>query len=247
MPVWPGRRIRAAPLVREASLLSIPEQPNRSSSVFSPQRTAPCESITLTERTDSVALLPPESRPGPLRYRVHGPYRPEHGHRSTRQLLAIPTPSRSWAAHLERRALRLRVGRTGRTFRSIPRFCVGMPRAASSLLRSHGRGSPAQHSWHERSSTASLQRFTARHPPCRPHFAGPMPVWRRRRIDHLVRLGITAVRMLPVHASRRRYSSRKAAQYWGYNSIGYSRRKGRTVGATLRIQDMCKRHSSGIG
>ena len=42
-------------------------------------------------------------------------------------------------------------------------------------------------------------------------------------IDHLTRLGITAVELMPVHYFRRRssFGGERLRNYWGYNSIGF--------------------------
>ncbi|MFI8929707.1 glycogen debranching protein GlgX [Streptomyces sp. NPDC053474] len=69
-----------------------------------------------------------------------------------------------------------------------------------------------------------VRGFTMRHPdvpePLRGTYAG---LAHPAAIDHLVRLGVTAVELLPVHqfAHEDHLLRRGLRNYWGYNSIGY--------------------------
>jgi isoamylase len=71
---------------------------------------------------------------------------------------------------------------------------------------------------------AHVRGFTVRHPEVAPHqrgtFAGmgSPPV-----IEHLQRLGITTLELLPVHhfVSEHHLVTRGLTNYWGYNSIGF--------------------------
>ena len=76
-----------------------------------PRAAASCSAIELRERTDQVwHCYLPEARPGLLYgYRVHGPYRPEDGHRFNPHKLLLDPYARNIVgdAALERRAVRL--------------------------------------------------------------------------------------------------------------------------------------------
>ena len=68
-----------------------------------------------------------------------------------------------------------------------------------------------------------VKGFTARHPDVPPQLRGTYAgLAHPAAIDHLIRLGATAVELLPVHqffdAGR---DERGSSNYWGYNTIGY--------------------------
>ncbi|MEU3606370.1 glycogen debranching protein GlgX [Streptomyces sp. NPDC035033] len=69
-----------------------------------------------------------------------------------------------------------------------------------------------------------VKGFTARHPGVPEHLRGTYAgLAHPAAIDHLVRLGVTAVELLPVHqfAHEDHLLRRGLTNYWGYNSIGY--------------------------
>ncbi|MFD4389464.1 glycogen debranching protein GlgX [Streptomyces sp. NPDC058486] len=69
-----------------------------------------------------------------------------------------------------------------------------------------------------------VKGFTARHPGIPEHLRGTYAgLAHPAAIDHLVRLGVTAVELLPVHqfAHEDHLLRRGLTNYWGYNSIGY--------------------------
>jgi isoamylase len=71
---------------------------------------------------------------------------------------------------------------------------------------------------------AHVRGLTMRHPQVRPELRGTYsglaspPV-----IDHLTRLGVTAIELMPVHQSvpERELAGRGMTNYWGYNTIGF--------------------------
>ena len=79
--------------------------------IFDPTGRRELQRITLAERTDQVwHCYLPEARPGMLYgYRVHGPYRPEEGHRFNPNKLLLDPYARNivGVTAVERRALRL--------------------------------------------------------------------------------------------------------------------------------------------
>ncbi|MDI2128267.1 glycogen debranching protein GlgX [Yinghuangia seranimata] len=69
-----------------------------------------------------------------------------------------------------------------------------------------------------------VKGFTALHPGIPDHLRGTYAgLAHPAAIDHLVRLGVTAVELLPVHhfVSEEHLLRRRGTNHWGYNSIGY--------------------------
>lgn len=69
-----------------------------------------------------------------------------------------------------------------------------------------------------------VKGFTARHPGIPDELRGTYAgLAHPAAIDHLVRLGVTAVELLPVHqfVSEEHLLRARGGNYWGYNSIGY--------------------------
>ncbi len=69
-----------------------------------------------------------------------------------------------------------------------------------------------------------VKGFTARHPDVPPARRGTFAgLASPAAIEHLTRLGVTTVELMPVHASvsERALAARGLTNYWGYNSIGY--------------------------
>ncbi len=218
------------------------------------------ERIELPEYTDEVwhGYLP-DVAPGQLYgYRVHGPYEPRRGHRFNPNKLLIDPYARvlqgqlSWTdAHF---GYRIGSPRQDLSFdrrdnaRAMPKCCVvdpaftwggdrrsRVPWAETVIYETHVRG------------------LTERHPDLpvrlRGTYAGlgspPM-------IDYLVKLGITAVELLPVHAfvDDRRLVEQGLRNYWGYNTLAYfapEPRYAASASASIEFKSMVKRlHHVGI-
>ncbi|MES2564469.1 MAG: glycogen debranching protein GlgX [Pseudomonadota bacterium] len=215
--------------------------------------------ITLTEQTDQVwHCYLPQARPGLLYgYRVHGPYRPEEGHRfNAHKLLLDPY------AHSIVGPLNWSDAHYG--------FCMGDERLDLSFdRRDSAPGMPKcrvidpaftwgddKHPnipWHDTLIYEThVKSFTWLHPAVpealRGTYAGlaTPPV-----IEHLQRLGVTAIELLPVHAflDDRYLVDNHLRNYWGYNSIGYFAPEGRYLasGTLYEFKTMVKAfHSAGI-
>jgi glycogen operon protein len=187
--------------------------------------------IRLPEQTDLVwhGYLP-EARPGLLYgYRVYGPYEPERGHRFNPKKLLLDPYAKAIHGRL-------------RWSDSVFGYRVGHPRQDLSLDRRNdarempkcrvidpaftwGDDCPPRTPWHDTLIyELHVKGFTLRHPevpePLRGTYAGlaTQPV-----IEHLQRLGVTAVELMPVHAfiNERHLLDKGLRNYWGYNSIGY--------------------------
>ena len=199
--------------------------------LFDPNGRRQIECIELRERTDFVwHCYLPDARPGLLYgYRVHGPYAPEQGHRfNPHKLLLDPYarmlkgPLRWSDAHF---GYRLGTRREDLSFdprdnaSGVPKCQVVDP--AFTWGDDRRPNTPLQdtviYEMHVRG-------YTMRHPGVPPQLRGTYaglataPV-----IEHLKRLGVTAVDLLPVHAfvDDKRLIELGLHNFWGYNSIGF--------------------------
>jgi glycogen operon protein len=189
------------------------------------------ECIRLREQTDQVwHCYLPEVRPGQLYgYRVSGPYQPQQGHRFNRNKLLLDpyakaiVGSLAWSdAHFG-----YRIG-SQRGDLSFDRRnnALGMPKCqVIDPAFSWGDDRRPRTPWHDTVIyEMHVRGFTQRHPDVPPQYRGTYgalataPV-----IDYLLRLGVTAVELMPVHffVNDRHLVEKGLRNYWGYNSIGY--------------------------
>src|SRR5215813_3277905 len=199
--------------------------------LFDPQGRRELERILLPERTDDIwhGHLPDVS-PGQLYgYRVHGPYEPEHGQRfnSNKLLLDPYTKQLSgrivWSdAHFGYRA------GSARADLSFDRRdnARGMPKSvvvdqAFTRTRSARPRIPLESTIIYEAHTKGLTQLRNDVPPgWRGYFRG---LAAPSVIDHLKRLGVTSVELLPIHAlvDDRHLVERGLRNYWGYNTLSY--------------------------
>ncbi|HEY7890158.1 MAG TPA: glycogen debranching protein GlgX [Steroidobacteraceae bacterium] len=227
--------------------------------LFDPTGRHEVQRITLHERTDEIwhGYLP-EARPGLLYgYRVHGPYRPEQGLRFNPNKLLIEP----YAKRLEG-ALAWSDAHFG--------YRLGQPKADLSFdKRDSAAGTPKSRvidpafTWGEDRPPriplhdtviyeAHVRGLTVRHPEVPPRLRGTYaglataPV-----IEHFLRLGITTVELMPVHAfaDDRTLLDKGLRNYWGYNTIGFfaPERRYSATGQISEFKTMVKvLHSAGI-
>ena len=187
--------------------------------------------LALREQTDQVwhGYLP-QVRPGQLYgWRVHGPYRPRDGHRfNPHKLLLDPyarciTGSMRWHDAL----FGYRIGHADQDLSFDRRDSAPyMPRCkVVETAFSWGDDRHPRVPWHETVIyEAHVRGLTLQHPGVPPELRGTYaglacaPV-----IDHLVRLGVTTVELMPVHSfvDDRHLVEAGRRNYWGYNSIGF--------------------------
>ena len=189
------------------------------------------ERITLPERTEDVwhGYLS-DVAPGQLYgYRVHGPYHPERGLRFNAHKLLIDPYAKQLA---------------GRLVWSDAHFGyrAGSARADLSFdRRDNARGVPKSmvvdeaFTWGEERRPSIPWRDTVIY---EAHVKGLTqlredvpPAWRGSYrgltapavVDHLKRLGVTAVELLPIHAfiDDRHLIERGLSNYWGYNTVAF--------------------------
>jgi glycogen operon protein len=215
--------------------------------------------VRIKEQTDQVwHCYLPEARPGLLYgYRVHGPYDPNKGHRFNPNKLLLDAYAKQivgdlkWSdSHFGYRidsknadlSLDRRDSAPGMLKAMVidPAFTWGTDRAPRTP-------------WHKSIIyEAHVRGFTIQHPkvpmPLRGTYAGlgTAPV-----IDHLLKLGVTAIELMPVHyfVDDRQLIERGLRNYWGYNTIGFFAPMSRylATGSISEFKTMVKTmHSAGI-
>ncbi|MDB5970696.1 MAG: glycogen debranching protein [Hydrocarboniphaga sp.] len=199
--------------------------------LFDPSGQHEIARVRLPEYSDQIwhGYLP-DARPGLLYgYRVHGPYAPEHGHRFNANKLLLDPYAKSIAGDLNWSDANFgyRIGHTKDDLsfdkRDNARY---MPKCrVVDTSFTWGEDRRPRTSWEETVIMEThVKGFTKLHPGVaqnkRGTFAGLVapPV-----LDHLVRTGVTAVELLPVHhfLNDRHLVQRNLTNYWGYNSIGF--------------------------
>jgi glycogen operon protein len=187
--------------------------------------------LALREQTDQVfhGYLP-QARPGLLYgYRVYGPYRPQDGHRFNGNKLLLDPYARNIVGAI-------------RWHDALFGYRVGSPQGDLSFDRrdsapylprckvtetafTWGDDRAPNVPWHETVIyELHVGGFTRLHPDVPPALRGTYaglacaPV-----IDHLKRLGVTTVELMPVHSflDDRHLVEKGLRNYWGYNTIGY--------------------------
>jgi glycogen operon protein len=221
------------------------------------------ERVPLRETTKHVwhGFLPgvgPGQRYG---YRVHGPYEPERGHRFNPAKLLIDPYARALAGQVDW---------------SAPLFAYPLGNPEGDLAtdaNDSARGVPKgvviddafdwdddahpDTPWHRSIIyEAHVKGMTARHPDVPPELRGTYaglaspPI-----IEHLQRLGVTAVELMPVHAfvDDKHLIERGLRNYWGYNSVNFFAPDARYAasgdrgGQVREFREMVKRlHRAGI-
>ena len=185
--------------------------------------------IPLPEHTDGIwhGYLP-VGRPGMLYgYRVHGPYDPERGHRFNPHKVLIDPYAKAlsgalrWSdAHFGYRVNGARED-LGFDRRDSAR---GMPKSrVVDDAFTWGDDRPPRTPWDKtivyEMHVKGFTQMNARVPSA---FRGTVAALGLPQvIEHLVRLGITAVELLPVHAflQDRLFLERGVSNYWGYNTL----------------------------
>jgi isoamylase len=199
--------------------------------LFDPTGRREVARLELPECTDEVfhGYLP-EARPGLLYgYRVHGPYQPEHGHRfNPHKLLLDPYAKKLSGRLLWSDALfGYRVG-SPRDDLSFDRrdSAAAMPKAVV-LGDSYNWGDEQRpnRAWKDTIVyEAHLRGLTMKREDVAPNERGTFAgLADPRMIEHLVKLGVTAIELLPVHAflQDRFLVTKHLKNYWGYSSLSF--------------------------
>lgn len=199
--------------------------------LFDPKGKREIERIAVHERTDQVwHCYLPEARPGLLYgYRVWGPYDPENGFRFNPNKLLLDPYAKSiygalrWSdAHfgyrVDAKTLDLSFDKRNNAH--------GMPKCkVIDSAFTWGDDRRPDVPWHETviyemHVKGFTKLFQQTPPPLRGTYAGlaTSPV-----IEHLKRLGVTTVELMPIHAfiDERHLVRKGLSNYWGYNTIGF--------------------------
>jgi glycogen operon protein len=215
--------------------------------------------IELKERTDQIwHCYLPEARPGMLYgYRLHGPYKPDEGHRFNPHKLVLDPYAKNifgsvrWSDALYGYTIGHR-----RADLSFDRrdSAAGMPKAKiTESAFTWGADRPPNVPLSETVIyELNVRGFTKNHPQVPPMLRGTYsglacaPV-----IEHLKRLGVTTVELMPVHAfvDDRTLVDRGLRNYWGYSTLGFFAPDARysASGKVNEFKTMVKTlHSAGI-
>ena len=197
----------------------------------SPDSKTELHRITLPEQTDQVwhGYLP-DVRPDQLYgYRVSGPFDPHYGHRFNPHKVLLDPYAKA-------------IGRDVRWSDAMFGYTVG--HAAQDVSfdeRDNADGAPLgvvvndafiwrndrppKTPWHKTVIYETHVRgFTMRHPDVPEHLRGTYAgLATKASIKHLLKLGVTAVEIMPVHhhVDDRHLVEKGRTNYWGYNSLNY--------------------------
>jgi glycogen operon protein len=227
--------------------------------IFDPSGKTEIERIELRERTDRIwHCYLPYCQLGQLYgYRVHGPYDPENGHRFNPNKLLLDPYAKATVGPLDWRYPHFgyRLGAEEEDLSYDERDnAAGMPKCrVVDTAFTWGEDRPPRTPWDETVIyELHVKGFTKRHPnipeDLRGTYAGLASA---PAIEHLKRLGVTAVELMPVHSfvDDKHLVDKGLKNYWGYNSIGFFAPDMRysATGSIGEFKTMVKRlHSAGL-
>jgi isoamylase len=184
--------------------------------------------VELTERTFGVwhgliAGVTPGQRYG---YRVHGPYDPARGLRcNPAKLLVDPYATRISGTLTDIDAA---LGYVGDPMHGPPSAVDSLGAVPLSVVSSPGgpdTGIKPEVPFEETVLyELHVKGFTKQHPDIPPHLRGTyLGLTHPAAIEHLLRLGVTSVELLPVHSFVDEPALARAGRhnYWGYSPLGY--------------------------
>ena len=198
--------------------------------LFDEQGEREIERIELPEFTDEVwhAFLP-DARPGTIYgYRVHGPYEPTSGHRFNANKLLVDPYAKAIVGQLTWDPALFGYGtESGDDLTFDDRDSAAfMPRCrVIDPAFTWGDDRPPRTAW-ERTVIyeAHVRGYTKLHPGVRKELRGTFRgLGEPEVLEHLRRLGVSAVELLPIHTFvNDDYLLKKGlTNYWGYNTISF--------------------------
>ena len=215
--------------------------------------------IELREQTDLIwHCYLPEARPGLLYgYRVHGPYDPARGHRFNPNKLLLEPYAKDIVGQLRWSDAHFgyRIGHRNQDLSFDRRDnATGMPKCrVIDPAFTWGDDRSPLIAWSDMVVyELHVRGFTRSHPESPPRLRGTYAgLATAPAIDHLKRLGVTSVELMPVHSfvDDRHLVERGLSNYWGYNSIGFFAPDHRysSTGLASEFKTMVKTfHSNGI-
>ncbi len=227
--------------------------------LFDPNGRRVIHTIDVRWQTDQVwHCYLPEAHPGMLYgYRVYGPYDPASGHRFNPKKLLLDPYAKDVSGHL-RWSDALFGYRLDHPDKDMS---IDRRDSAAGMLKSRvidpaftwGDDKLLRTAWHDTVIyELHVKGFTAQHPDIPQHLRGTYAgLASAPAIDHLKRLGVTAVELMPTHTfiDDRHLLEKGLRNYWGYNSIGFFAPEARysSSGNIKEFKTMVKRlHSEGI-
>jgi len=225
--------------------------------LFDPSGRREVERIELREQTDQIwHCYLPYGRLGQLYgYRVYGPYDPENGHRFNPNKLLLDPYAKSIAGSLDWRHPHFgyRPGEDDLSFDERDNAAGALKCRVVDTAFTWGDDRPPRTPWHDTIIyELHVKGFTRLHPEIPPHLRGTYAgLASAPAIEHLKRLGVTAVELMPVHffVDDKHLLDRGLRNYWGYNSIGFFAPDARysATGSINEFKTMVKRlHSAGL-
>ena len=218
------------------------------------------ERIVMPQQTDFIwHCYLPQAKPGLLYgYRVHGPYRPEQGHRFNPNKLLIDPYAKSLRSRLRWHDANFgyKIGAKHADLSFDWRDnAVLMPK--SEVVDDHfdwGADKPPATAWSDSLIyELHVKGFTIQHPDVPQKQRGTYAALANPSVlAHLSRLGVTAVELMPIHGfvDDRHLLENGLSNYWGYNSIGYfmpDSRYASTNDPVTEFKEMVKAlHQAGI-
>jgi glycogen operon protein len=215
--------------------------------------------VRIKEQTDQVwHCYLPEARPGLLYgYRVHGPYDPNKGHRFNPHKLLLDAYAKQIVGDLKWSDSHFgyRIGSKNADLSMDRRDSApGMLKAmVIDPAFTWGADRAPRTPWHKSIIyEMHVRGFTIQHPKVPASLRGTYAgLGTAAVIDHLLKLGVTAVELMPVHdfVDDRRLIERGLRNYWGYNTIGFFAPMSRylATGSINEFKTMVKTmHSAGI-
>ena len=230
---WDGKGVNFALFSAHASAVDL--------CLFDPSGRGQVDRIRLPRRTDQIWHVYVHGlRPGQLYgYRVEGPYEPARGHRfSPRKLLIDPYARQLFGRIRWHDALYgYRLGTRGADLTRDPRDSAPMvPKCVVEDPAHHwGDDRPPRRPWsdtviYEAHVKGLTELHAAVDQPLRGTYAA---LGHPAVVEHLVKLGVTAVELLPIHAfADDRFLVEKGLRnYWGYSTLNFFAPEPRYLGA----------------
>jgi isoamylase len=227
--------------------------------LFDPSGKKEVERIEVRERTDRIwHCYLPYCRLGQLYgYRVHGPYDPGGGHRFNPNKLLLDPYAKATVGPLDWRYSHFgyRLGDEKEDLAFDERDnAAGMPKGrVVDTAFTWGDDRPPRTPWDETIIyELHVKGFTKLHPGIPPELRGTYAgLASAPAIEHLKKLGVTAVELMPVHTfvDDKHLVDQGLRNYWGYNSIGFFAPEMRysATGSISEFKTLVKRlHSAGL-
>ncbi|MGH7665558.1 MAG: glycogen debranching protein GlgX [Gemmatimonadaceae bacterium] len=218
--------------------------------------------IKVRERTDQIwHCYLPDVRPAQLYgYRVHGPYRPEEGHRFNPGKLLIDPYAKAISGTIRWSNALFAYNVGGSKEDLEPDFtnsAGGVPKCVVvDSAFTWGNDRHPRTPWNRTVIyECHVKGLTQLHPGVPEEMRGRyLGIATDPILDHLISLGVTAVELLPVHhyVADRHLAEQGLTNYWGYNSIGYFApdvryARGGLMHQVYEFKSMVKKlHSAGI-